>query len=49
MLKINSTMKVHKKLQGIAAASASQCNNIRNERGEVLISVLMESEELKGF
>ena len=38
VLKIDSTKKVCKKLQGIAAGSASCCTNVGNEKGEVLIS-----------
>ena len=47
VLKIDSMKKVCKKLQGLAAGSASWCKNVGNERGEVLISVLMESEGLE--
>ena len=46
---IDSTKKVCKKLQGLAAGSAFWCKNVGNERGEVLISVLMESEGLEGL
>ena len=49
VLKIDSTKKVCKKLQGIAAGSASWCTNVGNERGEVLVSVLTESEGLEGL
>ena len=49
VLKIDSTKKVCKKLQGKAAGSASWCTNVGNERGEVLISVLTESEGLEGL
>ena len=49
VLKIDSTKKVSKKLQGTAAGSASWCTNIGNERGEVLVSVLTESEGLEGL
>ena len=49
VLKIDSTKKVCKKLQGTAAGSASWCTNVGNERGEVLISVLTESEEMEGL
>lgn len=44
ILKIDSTKKVCKKLQGAAADTASWATNVANERGEVLISVLTESE-----
>ena len=46
ILKIDSTKKVVKKLQGAAANTASWATNVGNERGEVLISVLTESESL---
>ena len=36
VLKIESTKKVCKKLQGTAAGSASWCTNVGNERGEVV-------------
>lgn len=49
VLKLDSTKKVCKKLQGTAAGSASCCMNVGNERGEVLISVLTESEGLEGL
>ena len=49
VLKIDSTKKVCKKLQGSAAGSASWCTNVGNERGEVLVSVLTESEGLEGL
>ena len=49
VLKIDSTKKVSKKLQGTTAGSASWCTNISNERGEVLVSVLTESEGLEGL
>ena len=44
VLKIDSTKKAAKKLQGTAAGSASWVTNVGNERGEVLISVLTDSE-----
>ena len=49
ILKIDSTKKVVKKLQGSAANSASWATNIGNERGEVLISVLTQSESIKSL
>ena len=49
VLKIDSTKKVCKKLQGTAAGRASWCTNVGNERGEVLISVLTESEGMEGL
>lgn len=48
-LKLDSTKKVCKKLQGTAAGSASWCTNMGNEREEVLVSVLTESEGLEGL
>ena len=44
ILKIDSTKKICKKLQGHSANTASWATNVGNERGEVLISVLTESE-----
>lgn len=44
ILKIDSTKKVCKKLQGAAANTASWATNVANERGEVVVSVLTESE-----
>ena len=44
ILKIDSTKKICKKLQGASANTASWATNISNEKGEVLISVLTESE-----
>ena len=49
ILKIDSTKKVVKKLQGSAANSASWATNIGNERGEVLISVLTQSESVESL
>ena len=49
VLKIDSTKKVCKKLQGMATESAAWCTNVGNEQGEVLISVLTESEGLEGL
>ena len=46
VLKIDSTKKIVKKLQGTAAGSASWCTNVGNESEEVLMSVLTESEGL---
>ena len=48
-LKIDSTKKVCKKLQGTPAGSASWCTNVGNERGEMLVSVLTVSEGLEGL
>ena len=44
VLKIDSTKKVCKKLQGEAANSASWATNVGNERGEIVQSVLTCSE-----
>lgn len=44
ILKIDSTKKVCKKLQGHSANTASWATNVGNEKGEVLMSVLTESE-----
>ena len=49
VLKIDSTKKACKKPQGSAAGNASWCTNVGNERGEVLVSVLTESEGLEGL
>ena len=49
VLKIDSTKKVCKKFQGTAAGSASWATNIGNERGELVISVLTESEDSKAL
>ena len=49
ILKIDSTKKVCKKLQGAAANTASWATNVGNERGEVVISVLTESEGINGL
>jgi len=49
VLKIDLMKKVCKKLQGTTAGSVSWCTNVGNERGEILISVLTESEGLEGF
>ena len=46
ILKIDSTKKVVKKLQGAAAGTATWVINVGNEKGEVLISVVTESEGL---
>ena len=49
VLKIDSTEKVCRKLQGRGAGTASWCTNGGNERGEILTSVLTESEKLDGL
>ena len=49
ILKIDSTKKVCKKLQGAAANTASWATSVGNERGEVLISVLTESDGSEGL
>ena len=45
---MDSTKKVCKKLQGTAANTASWATNVGNERGEVLMSMLIESEGTEG-
>ena len=49
ILKIDSTKKVCKKLLGAASGSATWATNVGNERGEVLTSVLTESESMPGL
>ena len=44
ILKIDSTKKVCRKLQGKAADTASWATSVGNERGEVLLTVLTSSE-----
>ena len=44
IVKTDSTRKVTKKLQGVAANTAMWMTNLGNERGEVLQSVLPASE-----
>ena len=46
ILKIDSTKKVVKKLQGVAAGTMTWVTNVDNEQEEVLISVVTESEGL---
>lgn len=46
ILKIDSTKKVTKKLQGVEANSASWVTNVGNEKGEVLNSVVTASESM---
>ena len=49
VLKIDSTKKVYKKLQGTAAGSASWCINVGKERREVLVSVITERRVWRAF
>ena len=49
ILKLDSTKKICKKLQGADANTASWATNVGNERGEVLISVLTESEGVEAL
>ena len=49
VLKIDSTKKICKKLQGEGANTASWATNVGNERGEVLMSVLTESESIESL
>ena len=44
ILKIDSTKKVTKNLQGLAASTASWATNVGNERGEIVHSMLTSSE-----
>ena len=44
ILKIDSTKKVCKKLQGADADTAAWATNVDNEKGEILTSVLLQSE-----
>ena len=41
--------KVCKKLQGAAANTANWVTNVGNERGEIVISVLTESESMESL
>ena len=47
ILKMDSTEKIVKKLQGASAGTATWMTNVGNERGEVLLSVLTSSESLE--
>ena len=49
ILKIDSTKKVCKKLQETAANTASWATNVGNEHGEVLVSVLTDSDSADGL
>lgn len=49
ILKIDSTKKITRKLQGTAAKSASWCTNVGNERGEVLVSLMTTSESISNL
>ena len=49
ILKMDSTKKVCKKLQGHAAGTATWVTNVGNERGEVLVSILTDSEGLSSL
>ena len=49
ILKIDSTKKICKKLLGAAAKTANWATNVGNERGEVVISILTESESMDGL
>ncbi|KAK2143968.1 hypothetical protein NP493_4354g00007 [Ridgeia piscesae] len=49
VLKIDSTKKVCRKLQGASVGMAAWATNVGNERGEVLITVLTESESAHGL
>ena len=45
---MDSTKKVCKKLQGTAANTASWATNVGSERGEFVMSMLIESEGTEG-
>ena len=49
MLKIDSTRKNCKKLQGASARTATWVTHVGNECGEVLISVMTASEGLSAL
>ena len=49
ILKIDSTKKVCKKLQGAAANTANWATNVGNERGEIVVSILTVSEAMTGL
>jgi len=49
VVKIKSTKNICGKLQGKTAGSASWYTNVGNERGEVLMCVLIELEGLNGL
>ena len=49
ILKIDSTKKITRKLQGASANSVSWCTNVGNEKGEVLLSILTTSESLSNL
>ena len=49
ILKIDSTKKICKKLQGAASGTANWTTNIGNERGEVVVTVLTQSESMPGL
>ena len=49
IIKIDSTKKVCRKLQGRDAGSASWCTNVGNERGEIVASVLTDSESTESL
>lgn len=49
VLKIDSTKKITKKLQGAAANTAAWATNVGNEKGEIVASVLTSSEDLSSL
>ena len=49
VLKIDSTKKICKKLQGLDANSASWTTNVGNEKGEILMSVLTSLEAVNAL
>ena len=46
VLKIDSTKKICRKLQGADANTAMWATDVGNEKGEILISILTQSEAL---
>ena len=46
IIKIDSTKKICRKLAGAAAGTATWQTNVGNEKGEVLLSVVTDSEAL---
>ena len=46
VIKIDSTKKICRKLAGAAAGTATWQTNVGNEKGEVLLSVVTDSEAL---
>jgi hypothetical protein len=49
ILKIDSTNEVTRKLQGTSTDSVSWCTNVGNEKDEILLSILTNSESLSNL